>query len=152
MILVGGIGNIFFGDDGFGVEVVRKLGERRQPDAVRVVDFGIRGVDLAYALPEYDAAILVDTVSRGGSPGTVYVIEPALGEAAALDLHGLTPDRILRWIDRTHAPKTLRIVGCEPDTFGVEGIGAEGLSPPVLAAVDVAVDIVEKLVEEMLDA
>jgi hydrogenase maturation protease len=152
VILVCGIGNIFLGDDGFGVEVVRRLAEHALPEGVRVVDFGIRGLDLAYALPDYEAAILVDTVSRGGAPGTLYVIEPALAGSEGLDLHGLTPDRVLRWIDRAHAPKTLRLVGCEPETFGEEGLGHDGLSAPVLAAVDGAIEIIERLVAELLHA
>jgi hydrogenase maturation protease len=148
MILVGGIGNIFFGDDGFGVEVVRQLAERRLPEGVRVVDFGIRGLDLAYALPDYDAAILVDVTARGGRPGTLYVIEPSVHGSDAIDPHGMTPDRVLRWIDPGRAPKFLRLVGCEPATFGAEGIGAEGLSEPVRAAVHDAVVIVDQLIAE----
>jgi hydrogenase maturation protease len=152
MILVGGIGNVFLGDDGFGVEVVRRMLERPALDPVRVVDFGIRGLDLAYALPGYESAILVDTISRGGAPGTLYVIEPALGEASALDMHGMTPDRVLRWIDPSHAPRTLRIVGCEPASFGEPGVGREGLSVPVSAAVAGAIEIVDRLIAEVLRA
>ena len=76
-ILVAGVGNIFLGDDAFGVEVVRTPGKRELPARVRMVDFGIRGLDLAYALLDgYEAVILVDAVPRGGEPGQVYVIEP----------------------------------------------------------------------------
>ncbi|MGH7848434.1 MAG: hydrogenase maturation protease, partial [Candidatus Binatia bacterium] len=72
-ILVAGIGNIFLGDDGFGVEVARELAKRKLPESVRVVDFGIRGFDLAYALLDgYDLTILVDAAPRGGLPGTLY--------------------------------------------------------------------------------
>jgi hydrogenase maturation protease len=152
MILVGGIGNMFFGDDGFGVELVRRLRDRALPEAVRVIDFGIRGVDLGYALPDYDAAILVDTVARGRPPGTLYVIEPALGERAAIDMHGATPDRVLRWIDPAHAPKMLRIVGCEPATFEASDIGANGLSAPVLAAIEPAIQIIDQLIAQVLCA
>ncbi len=53
--------------------------QRELPAAVKVADFGIRGMDLAYELQEdYDAAVLVDAVPRGGEPGTLYVIEPEL--------------------------------------------------------------------------
>ncbi len=76
-ILVAGIGNIFLGDDGFGVEVIRRLSSREFPAEVRVEDFGIRGYDLAYALLDGpDVTILVDAAARGGAPGTIYVIEP----------------------------------------------------------------------------
>src|ERR1700676_3752545 len=79
LILVAGIGNIFLGDDAFGVEVVRRLVQRPLPEGVRVVDFGIRGLDLTYALlDKYAAVIFVDAAPRGGTPGTLYVIEPEL--------------------------------------------------------------------------
>src|SRR6202030_732892 len=90
-ILIAGIGNIFLGDDAFGVEVVRRLAARKLPDAIRVVDFGIRGFDLAYALMEgYEITILVDATPRGGQPGTLYTIEPDLrsvqmGVSSAID-------------------------------------------------------------------
>ena len=76
-ILVAGIGNIFLGDDAFGVEVVRRLSAREWPANVRVTDFGIRGYDLAYALLDgYDTTILIDACPRGELAGTLYVIEP----------------------------------------------------------------------------
>ena len=94
-ILVGGIGNIFFGDDAFGVEVVRRLTAGTVRDGVRVKDFGVRGFDLASALcEEWDLVILVDAISRGGDPGTVYVIEADMaGDAAS----ARAPDRRPRW-------------------------------------------------------
>ncbi|HEU5421476.1 MAG TPA: hydrogenase maturation protease [Streptosporangiaceae bacterium] len=80
--LVAGIGNIFLGDDGFGVEVATRLYGADLPGGVKVVDYGIRGMHLAYDLSSgYDAAILVDATARGGEPGTVYIIEPELGPA-----------------------------------------------------------------------
>src|SRR5947209_2000127 len=92
-ILVAGVGNIFLGDDAFGVEVAQRLLRRSLPEGVRVVDFGIRGFDLAYALMRDDlaeggTAILVDALPRGEPPGTLYVIEPdldALGEPDTAD-------------------------------------------------------------------
>src|SRR5438270_13830731 len=102
-ILVAGIGNIFFGDDGFGVAVARRLAQRALPDGVQVVDFGIRGLDLAYALLEdYDAVILVDAMPRGGQPGTLYVVEPEARSALPpadgvplMGMHNLDPARVL---------------------------------------------------------
>jgi hydrogenase maturation protease len=82
--LIAGIGNIFLGDDGFGVEVATRLAGADLPGGVKVVDYGIRGMHLAYDLSSgYDAAILVDATARGGEPGTIYVIEPELGPARA---------------------------------------------------------------------
>ena len=78
-ILVAGIGNIFLGDDGFGVEVARQLASHQHVGSVRVADYGIRGFDLAFALLDEPAAtILIDAMPRGGEPGTVYVLEPEL--------------------------------------------------------------------------
>src|SRR5262249_20284120 len=92
-ILIAGIGNVYLGDDGFGVVVAERLRLRTLPEEVEVVDFGIRGIDLAYALQDCDAAVLVDTVRRGGEPGTLFVLEPELPVAeAAPELHAMTPD------------------------------------------------------------
>ena len=98
-ILVAGIGNIFLGDDGFGSEVARRLLARPLPAEVRVVDFGIRGFDLAYALLDgYDVTVFVDATPRGGEPGTIYTIEPDLSEIREPDAremmvetHGMNP-------------------------------------------------------------
>ena len=154
-ILVAGIGNVFFGDDGFGVEVARRLGERPQPEGVRVVDFGIRGLDLAYALSDgYDAAILVDALPRGGPPGTLYVLEPEVAAApigTLADTHGLDPARILSLL-RTLGDDVpiVRIVGCEPTLVAGDEM-TMGLSAPVAAAVDEAVALVEALAAELQD-
>ena len=154
-ILIGGIGNIFFGDDAFGSEVARRLLARPWPENVRVADFGIRGVDLTFALLEnYDAVILIDAVPRGGPPGTLYTIEPDLdsldGEAAGIEAHAMHPLRVLASARAMGARfGSIYIVGCEPDpeTVDPDGPGAMGLSAPVEAAVAEAVRIVERLVE-----
>ena len=155
-ILVAGIGNIFLGDDGFGVEVAQRLAQRPLPSGVKVVDFGIRGMDLVYALGAgYDAAILVDAVPRGEAPGTLYVIEPEVPEdqPVVLDTHGMDPAKVLRLAQTMGGvpPRTL-VVGCEPQTvFGGESYEdvLVQLSEPVRAAVDEAVKLVESLIEEL---
>jgi len=157
-ILVAGIGNIFQSDDGFGSEVARRLlAGPAMPERVKVVDYGIRGVHLAYELLDgYDAAILVDATSQGGDPGTIYVIEPdidaiesetGLAEAGIVDAHGMDPASVLTLlrslggrIDR------LLVVGCEPADVD-EGMG---LSEPVAGAVDEAAALVRQLVEQEL--
>jgi hydrogenase maturation protease len=152
-VLVAGIGNVFLGDDGFGVEVVSRLRPLGLSPGIDVVDFGIRGIDLAYALERYDAAILVDAVKRGGAPGTLYILEPGgPAEAVSVQMHSMTPDRVLAWLPPDAAPRTIRIVGCEPASFGEEGVGHMGLSPPVLAAVDEAMGVVRSLLDEMAEA
>ena len=97
-VLVAGIGNIFFGDDGFGVAVAAELKRAQLPPGVDVVDFGIRGMDLVFALGEgYDLALFVDAVPRGEAPGTVFLIEPELEDrrAVMLDAHGMDPVKVL---------------------------------------------------------
>ena len=162
-VLVAGIGNIFLGDDGFGVEVVQRLAERELPDGTQVVDFGIRGMDLAYALHEdYDLVVFVDATPRGGEPGTVYLIEPDIEEdgVISLDTHGMDPVKVIR-LSRalgTRPTRTL-VVGCEPQVSPGGGGGSQThlynddmlmeLSEPVRAAVEEAVKLVESLLTEI---
>jgi hydrogenase maturation protease len=154
-ILVAGIGNVFLADDGFGVEVARRLAQRELAAGVKVADFGIRGMDLAYELQEdYDAAILVDAVPRGEAAGTLFVIEPDLADAEpVLDAHAMDPVRVLG-LARTLGtlPPRVLVLGCEPAT-GVSLDDEElvmGLSPPVAAAIATAVELVESLLEDLL--
>lgn len=151
-ILIACIGNIFLGDDAFGVEVARRLANRALPEGVRVVDFGIRSYDLAYALMEdWAFVILVDAVPRGGPPGTVYVIEPELPDrdapqAPALDAHSMNPVAVLQMVAMLGGEvKRMIVVGCEPSPADPEEAGME-LSAPVRAAVDEAVRAVEELI------
>ncbi|MDQ4130958.1 MAG: hydrogenase maturation protease [Actinomycetota bacterium] len=155
-ILVAGIGNVFMGDDGFGVEVAARLAQRQLPEGVDVVDFGIRGMDLVYALGDgYDAALLVDASPRGQPPGTIEVIEPEpeAETELAVDAHGMDPVRVLTLARQLGPipPRTL-VIGCEPqavlDPQATEEVVAE-LSPPVRAAVDEAAELVESLLEEL---
>jgi hydrogenase maturation protease len=158
-VLVAGIGNVFLGDDGFGVEVAQRLALRPQPKGVRVEDYGIRGYDLAYALmARPDHAILIDACPRGETPGTVFLMEPDLeqlddpaGGAAIPDAHDMNPLNVLRLVRAlggTLGPVT--VVGCEPETLGPPE-GLMGLSEPVRAAVDGAVDLIENLVVRYLN-
>ncbi|MFC8920117.1 hydrogenase maturation protease [Streptomyces sp. NPDC057116] len=157
--LVAGAGNVFLGDDGFGVEAARALAAQGPPAGVEVADIGIRGVHLAYQLLDgYDTLVLLDATARGGAPGTLYVIdatEPAARQSAegvALDGHRMSPDAVLALLDTLCAgtgatpPRRTLVVGCEPATVE-EGMG---LSPPVAAAVPEAVRLVTGLVAEPL--
>jgi hydrogenase maturation protease len=155
-ILIAGIGNIFMGDDGFGVEVVKRLATRELPTGVRAADFGIRGLDLAYALQDgYEATILVDAYPHGQPPGTVSLIEPdlsgfeSLGQAV-VETHGMNPLNVLRLAAAMNGSlKNILLVGCEPATLGGEE-GAMGLSDPVEAAIEQAVELVCNAVERIL--
>lgn len=161
-ILIAGIGNIFLGDDGFGVEVAQRLMSSTYPPKVQVRDFGIRGVELAYTLLDgYDTLILIDATPRGGEPGTLYLIEPDLtgfdaekgAEAgrAALDAHSMDPVKVLAFARTLGAiPGQILLVGCEPTTFAGGDEYSEmhmGLSEPVQAAIDEAVSMVTTLIE-----
>ena len=141
--LVAGVGNIFFGDDGFGPAVIRALAGSL--DGVRVEDYGIRGLHLAYELLSgYDRAILIDALPRGGTPGTLYVIEPDPTKAAATaDAHRMDLSSVFAFM-RTLGGATppLILVGCEP--AGIEE-GME-LSPPVAEAVERAAALVRRIV------
>jgi hydrogenase maturation protease len=156
-ILVAGIGNIFLGDDAFGVEVARRLSTRELPPTVKVTDFGIRGYDLAYALLDgYDTTILVDACPRGEPAGTLYVIEPDLNDLGdsddqqgAVEAHSMNPLNVLRLATAMGPIKRVLIVGCEPATLGPEE-GQMGLSEPIEGVVDEAVRMVESLVEKIL--
>jgi hydrogenase maturation protease len=156
-ILVAGIGNIFFGDDAFGVEVIAALTKADLPEYVNAVDFGIRGYDLAYAVMEgYAATILVDTTSKGEPPGTLYLMELDPEEIANQgeempDGHGLGPVQVLRLVQSLGGQITrLYLVGCEPASLETEE-GEIGLSEEVRAAVPQAVDMIERLVKQLYE-
>ena len=159
-ILIACIGNIFLGDDGFGCEVARRLAARELPPEVRLVDFGIRGFDLTYALLDgYDVTIFVDATPRGeGAPGTLYTIEPDLAELDEMDAHemmvephGMNPLKVLRLVKTMGGEfKRVLLVGCEPAPLESEE-GEMGLSAAVERAVDEAVVIIEALVARVIE-
>ena len=154
-ILVAGIGNIFLGDDGWGVELAKRLAARSLPPGVDVVDYGIRGMDLAYDLLEdWDAAVLLDAVPRGQAPGTLYVIEPDVEDGdVAVEAHAMNPVSVLLLARSLGAParRTL-VVGCEPRTVPDLGAGDPlvELSAPVRASLDAATDLVESLLDDLI--
>jgi hydrogenase maturation protease len=155
-VLVAGIGNIFLGDDGFGVEVANQLAQQPLPAEVRVADFGIRGVHLAYELLEgYDCLILVDATPMGEKPGTVAVIQVAStgspvsvdDEVPAVDAHGMSPDVVLATLSRLGGDVPLiYVVGCQPASLD-EGIG---LTPTIAAAVEGAVALCCQLIADVV--
>jgi hydrogenase maturation protease len=158
-ILVAGIGNIFLGDDGFGVEVIRRLESRTLPKGVRVTDFGIRGFDLAYALQDgYETTILVDACPHGDAPCTLYIIEPDLKECdepgapqPMIEAHAMNPVSVLRMARAMNIEvRNILIVGCEPESLGGDE-GHMGLSAPVEAAVDEAIKLIESLIDRALN-
>jgi hydrogenase maturation protease len=153
-VLVAGVGNVFLGDDGFGSTVAQRLSALELPPGVDVVDFGIRGLDLAYALGQpYDAAILVDAVAAGGTPGSLHLIEPDLGAgpAAPFDSHRMDPAAVLRLARRLGGlPPRVFLVGCEPAAVAADESLFMSLSAPVTAAVEKAAEIVLTLTRSLL--
>jgi hydrogenase maturation protease len=166
-VLVAGVGNIFMSDDGFGVEVVRRLAERELPAGVELVDVGIRGMHLAYQLLDgYSALVLVDTTARGGEPGQLYLLEHDLSQIRAIDeddvdnlavpdAHDMSPDTVLALLgslatasgqEPTAGLRRVLVVGCEPASTE-DGIG---LTDPVAASVDRAATAVNRVVAELL--
>ncbi len=149
-VLVAGVGNVFFGDDGFGPEVARVLARTPVPDA-KVEDFGIRGLHLAYELLNgYERAILIDAMPRGDVPGTLYVVEPHRNVVATQpDAHRMDLGNVfayLRMLDGEPPPIT--IVGCEPETTEP----GMGLSAAVANSVDAAAKLVLRLIDQQLAA
>jgi hydrogenase maturation protease len=153
-VLVAGIGNIFLADDGFGVEVIRRMSVRSLPEGVCLRDFGIRGLDLAYALNDpWDLVILVDALPRGETPGTVFVLEPdredlEAGLQSGIQIHGMDPVQAIRLAKSLgEIPQRLLVVGCEPADLGGEE-GAIGLSPEVENAIETAIEAILKQLKE----
>lgn len=158
-ILVAGVGNVFFSDDGFGSEVARRLlADGGLPAGVEVVDVGIRGMHLAYqVLDGYRVLLVVDTTqSASGAPGTLCLLEHDLtgaGAEAAFDPHGMEPDAVLDLVGAlargvgAHGLERVLVLGCEPAHLAP----GMGLSAPVAAAVDEAVEVVPRIVGRLLD-
>ena len=152
-VLVAGIGNLFCRDDGFGPEVVRRfLASADLPEPVRAVDYGIRGMHLAYDLLDgYDALVIVDALPGDGDPGDISVLEVGpddLGQGD-FDPHGMAPVAVLASLQQLggRLPPTY-VVGCRPADL-TEGIG---LSAPVEAAIPEAMAAVRALLRERIPA
>jgi hydrogenase maturation protease len=145
-ILVAGVGNIFLGDDGFGVEVAQRMAQTELPAGVEVGDFGIRGIHLAYELGDYETTILVDATPRGGKPGDLYAMELEVGEGSGIiDAHGMTPDAVLDLVEVIGGTAgRVLLVGCEPADVSP----GMDLSGPVTQAIEPAMDLIRELIEK----
>jgi hydrogenase maturation protease len=159
-ILIACIGNIFFGDDAFGVEVAHTLVNRPVLEEVLVCDYGIHGLDLAFALlDEYEAVILVSTLRQGGQPGTVYLIEPDPADISAstdqpmmIESYSLNPMRILAFAQSMGARlNRILLIGCDVETPRTPEDCAVALSPLVQAAIPIAIEWIELLIPRILN-
>ncbi len=158
-VLIAGLGNIFCGDDAFGVETVRRLTEAGLPDGACAVDFGIRSYDLAFALTDgYAAVVLVDATPRGEPPGTVYLIEPDLerlddpepSEPALAGAHAMNPVTVLRMARSLGGIRSkVLLVGCEPARLETED-GEMALSAEVESAIPRAVEMIQSVVGNLM--
>ncbi len=154
-ILVAGVGNVLRGDDGFGVAVARTLRHCAFRD-VNIFEAGIAGISLVQELMDgYDALIVADAIDRGGAPGTVYLIEPEIPRppdpsnlhSSLADAHYTEPSEVLVLAKALGVlPRKVFIIGCQP--HGYDELGAD-LSPPVKAAVGVAVTRIRALIESL---
>jgi hydrogenase maturation protease len=160
-ILVAGVGNTLRGDDGFGVEVAHRLEGAELPAGVSVVETGIGGIALVQELQSgYDALVVVDCVDRGRPPGQVMLIEPDVIDVDAqswsqrydllADMHLATPERAMMLARALGVlPANVLMVGCQP--VDPDAVG-QGLSPPVAAAVDVAIAEIGRHLDTLLAA
>jgi hydrogenase maturation protease len=160
-ILVAGVGNVLMGDDGFGVEVARRLSGTELPEGVRVVETGIAGIALVHELgDDLDALLVADAVDRGRPPGTIMVIEPDVVDVHTLsleerhdllaDMHLATPERafvLARALGKL--PAHLLLIGCQPEDAHTP---RKGLSAPVAEAIPLAVAEILRQVSLLLAA
>jgi hydrogenase maturation protease len=149
------VGNVFLGDDAFGSELARQLRELPADPRVEIRDFGIRGLDLAFALLEdWALAILLDATPRGGPPGTLYVVQPDVSSPpapGAEDGHGMVLPNVFAFARMLGEPKApVLLVGCEPaPASGDEDVLGQ-LSGPVRAALRPAATLVLELAHRAL--
>jgi len=156
-VMIAGVGNMFMKDDGFGGAVIKKMLDKKFPEGVEIKDFGTGGLKMAYDLMKgYDGLILLDASMRGEKPGTLCVIEPDendinpdLEQGGPIDPHGADPATVLRFVKSIGSwPAKVLIVACEPETIEDFEIG---LSEPVNAAIDEAVEMVDGIIKEIYE-
>lgn len=156
-ILIACLGNIFYGDDAFGVEVAKNLSEKDLPESVKLIDFGIRGIDLAFELiNDYELVILVDTIKIGAEAGSVFVLEPKLGDNENDNFtHDLTPTKAMHIASRLKTkPKKMLLIGCEPANLEFNDEMSEVVKLAIEKAVEKILEIIERQInrdEKIID-
>ena len=119
---------------------------------VRVVDYGIRGMHLAYDLLDgYDAMVLVDALPDRGAPGMLHVFEAdheTLSGGVGLDAHAMDPAAVFASLAALGgSPPYTVVIGCEVDDVEER----MGLSSAVAATVADAATAIEEIVGRLLD-
>lgn len=147
-IIVLGVGNILFSDEGFGIRVVEKLQELYEfPENVSLVDGGVLGLNLLGVISEADHLLVVDAVRNNDRPGSLYRLE---GEAI--------PNRVraknsLHQVDFLEALTMCQALDKVPETviLGVEPEDIETLSIELTATTQTRVDSMIEMILEELD-
>ncbi len=157
-ILIAGVGNVLYGDDAFGSEVAGRLAEHSLPDNVRVIDFGIRWFDLVAALLDpYDVVIIVDSLSQGEQPGALRVFDSrrdlriqSLPPGFRPEWHSIDPATALTMAHSLGGhPGRVILVGCEPSRSAGPAVLQIGMTKPVQAAVNDAVQLILALATQL---
>jgi len=146
-IMILGVGNILFRDEGLGVRVIERLQQLYEfPEHVSVVDGGVLGLNLLGTIAEADKLIVVDAIRNGGSPGTLYRLSGdeipkrifAKNSLHQVDL--LEALTLCQALDKV--PETV-IIGVEPED--IETLSIE-LTETLKARID---DLVLKVLKEL---
>ncbi|MBF0378822.1 MAG: HyaD/HybD family hydrogenase maturation endopeptidase [Desulfamplus sp.] len=149
-VMVLGVGNILYSDDGFGIKVIQELEDKHSdaiPDNVTLVDGGVLGINLLGVISSADRLIVVDTILNNGKPGDIHRLE---GDAI--------PNRILgknsmHQVDLLEALSLCRLMGNVPKTviIGVEPQDIETLNPELTPIIDRQVQhLVELVLNEIM--
>lgn len=143
-ILILGIGNLLWADEGFGVRCVELLNERyRFPDSVRLMDGGTQGIYLVQHVQQADCLIVFDAIDYGLAPGTLKIVRdaevPRFMGAKRMSLHQTGFQDVLALAEFTGAyPRELLLIGVQPEEL--EDFGGS-LREPVRAQLEPALEI-----------
>ncbi|GGF65159.1 HyaD/HybD family hydrogenase maturation endopeptidase [Alteromonas lipolytica] len=143
-ILILGIGNVLWADEGFGVRCVEALNQNYEfGDNVKIMDGGTQGIYLVQHVQEADVLVVFDAIDYGLKPGTLKQIYnddvPKFMGAKQMSLHQTGFQEVLAMAEFTgNYPADLLLVGCQP--VELEDFGGS-LRAEVKAQVQPAIDI-----------
>ena len=150
-ILILGIGNVLWADEGFGVRCVEAMADRYAlPDNVRLLDGGTQGLYLLPDLEAADALIVFDAVDYGLEPGTLKLVRdgevPAFMGAKKMSLHQTGFQDVIATAQLLgRCPERLVLIGCQPVELedyggGLRPLTAARIDPAIALAVQVLTD------------